>query len=269
MVKRLFAASLALSALAGCQLILGFEDHVAATGGGGDTGGSGAGGAPIDAGKPCATGEQCVLGYCVDGFCCNEPCDGTCLACAKTLTGKDDGSCAPALAGSDPHDDCTASPTSCDADSCSGDGGACAAVQPGTSCGEPTCEEGTSVSHTCDANGACSASPTTCEGFQCVAGACLSSCDANDALCDASHFCMGTDCAPDLASGEGCTRAAQCASDVCVDDVCCKTACDGQCEACGPDGTCDTSALNGVDDPDHPCPGNQICCDGDCKANCP
>lgn len=73
-----------------------------------------------------------------------------------------------------------------------------------------------------------------------------------------------------LANGATCGAAAECASNFCVDGVCCDVACDGQCEACdnaGSVGTC-----GGVDGAPHggrtACGGADVCA-GACVATTP
>src|SRR5262249_11272553 len=33
-------------------------------------------------GDPCAAGDTCATGFCVDGYCCDQKCDNTCMACS-------------------------------------------------------------------------------------------------------------------------------------------------------------------------------------------
>lgn len=67
-------------------------------GGGGDAGRAGDGGLPdggahdggadggglLPVGAPCADGAGCASGFCVDGVCCAEACDGACERCARS-----------------------------------------------------------------------------------------------------------------------------------------------------------------------------------------
>jgi hypothetical protein len=52
-------------------------------------------------GEGCSGGPECASGYCVDGVCCNEPCEGRCRACDRNR-----GTCTPHPAGSDPEQEC-------------------------------------------------------------------------------------------------------------------------------------------------------------------
>src|SRR5260221_1113578 len=54
-------------------------------------------------GKTCIGNGECQMGHCVDGFCCNSPCTGICLAC--NVAGHD-GTCTPIPSGSDPAAEC-------------------------------------------------------------------------------------------------------------------------------------------------------------------
>lgn len=70
-------------------------------------------------GTACVADEQCLSGQCVDGFCCELPCGGLCVACAGLFTGEQDGACEPITAGTDPNGECQGA-LACDgAGSCS------------------------------------------------------------------------------------------------------------------------------------------------------
>ncbi|MBK9264682.1 MAG: hypothetical protein IPM54_33480 [Polyangiaceae bacterium] len=58
-------------------------------------------------GLACKTGETCSSGSCVDGVCCDRPCDGLCEACSVSKKGQGtDGMCEAIAAGLDPDDEC-------------------------------------------------------------------------------------------------------------------------------------------------------------------
>ncbi|XXY17664.1 MopE-related protein [Sorangium sp. So ce216] len=71
-------------------------------------------------GAACATAAQCQSGNCVDGYCCNTACGGTCQAC--NVSGSI-GSCASYAANTDPANECAAD--------CDGSG-ACEVINAGT-----------------------------------------------------------------------------------------------------------------------------------------
>ncbi len=82
-------------------------------------------------GEACDSSGGCASNHCVDGFCCDSDCAGTCEACGNALTGENDGHCAPVLMGTDPDGDC-ASECSNDeqlASHCDG-AGACMEMEP-------------------------------------------------------------------------------------------------------------------------------------------
>ncbi len=86
---------------------------------------------PAAAGTGCQSNLGCKSGQCVDGVCCAEPCNGTCMACNSNYTGQPSGVCAPILAGYDPHDECVGPGPS---RACSG---AAADVIGDSACGSP------------------------------------------------------------------------------------------------------------------------------------
>jgi hypothetical protein len=58
-------------------------------------------------GVACAAADECMFGYCVDGVCCGNPCDGTCYSCSAAKKGGGvHGQCGPILLGNDPDNEC-------------------------------------------------------------------------------------------------------------------------------------------------------------------
>lgn len=100
----------------------------------GDDGSCGEAKAAVN-GSFCTGGESCTSGHCVDGVCCDAPCDGSCEACTQALKGDGaDGTCGYVAAGlnprrsaADPSPDCTDDGACSGALSCDGSG-ACACV---------------------------------------------------------------------------------------------------------------------------------------------
>jgi len=81
----------------------------------GDAACDGAGGCIVPTGGACSADVECLSGFCRDGFCCGNSCDGVCRSCG--ITGLE-GSCILYSSGSDPDNECT------DPDVCNG-AGAC------------------------------------------------------------------------------------------------------------------------------------------------
>ncbi len=195
----------------------------------------------LSAGAICSANGDCVSNSCVDGMCCDKPCAG-CNACKNTLTGVDDGTCAPVSLGLDPHAACADETSS---NPCGNDGtcdgkGLCHKVSNGKVCAAATCN-GTNFTPaaTCDGAGTCATStPQSCGAFQCALTGCLKTC-TKDADCGTTNYCSaaGT-CATKLALGVTATAGSQCTSGIVADSVCCDTLVCTGCLAC-------TSTLNG------------------------
>lgn len=133
-------------------------------------------------GATCKASATCSSGFCVDGVCCDGACDATCNGCVRAATGKADGTCALALAGQDPHDDCK-------------DDGAPACKMDGLCDGKGACESYSSsrcTPNACKTDGDCSS------GF-CADGICCDQkCDGNCEACTEAKKGSGTDgtCGP-------------------------------------------------------------------------
>ena len=126
------------------------------------------------------------------------------------------------------------------------------------------------VSGSCN-NGVCCA--TTCEGTckRCLpgTGACVTVTSTDDSdtctgpnTCSATGECKGKNAGP-------CKVASDCASNFCVDGVCCDSACDGQCEACDiaiKPGTC--GAISATPHGSRPACAIGSVCDGQTRNQC-
>jgi len=190
----------------------------------------------LDTGAACSRPGQCKSGFCADGVCCDKACSGSCEACTAAKKGSGtDGTCGNVAAGTDPQDKCTVDTTagSCGPDGMCDGAGACRPYRTkGTPCGTTTCTAGSVSGKTCNGAGTCDTLTTPCTPFVCGASACKTSC-ATGADCVADAFCTPTlVCKPKQKNGEACGAAKECASGLCVDSVCCSSACTGQCEAC-------------------------------------
>ncbi|MFK7988550.1 MAG: DNRLRE domain-containing protein [Sandaracinaceae bacterium] len=180
-------------------------------------------------GESCSTDSDCTGGNCVapDGTNCDGS-DTGCVCCnAATCTGE------------------------CETCHRSGSVGTCGAEVSSQLCGPaPSCSAGTeTLQATC--TGSSTTCPTgtmnSCAPYICGTTACLASC-GGDSDCSSGNFCNGSNnCEAERSNGTSCTAGNQCASDQCVDGVCCNTACTDQCAACnngGSVGTC--SARSGA-----------------------
>jgi len=228
-------------------------------------------------GSSCTAASQCTSGNCVDGFCCNTVCDGTCDACSAGKKGSGaDGVCGAIVAGADPDGECADDgSTTCKKDGfCDGKHG-CELYPPGRQCGATTCAAGTQTGHACNGLGTCNPSTTSpCAPFVCAdTTTCANSC-SSDAGCVGSSYCAADhSCQSDQGKGATCSAASQCSSGNCVDGFCCDAPCSGVCQACsaaktgGVNGTC--KAVSVATDPDGECPddgppscGHDGACDG-------
>jgi len=144
----------------------------------------------LENGQPCGDQDQCQSGHCVNGVCCNEACQGTCVGC--DVAGSE-GTCSPVPVGKDPRAQCTGSVTACDG-TCNG-AGACAYPDAPTPCGTPYCVNSGMVWLYCDGSGGCKQQQGSCGGYACspAGDACKSYCSIN-ADCATGFHCEGTQC---------------------------------------------------------------------------
>src|SRR5439155_25745877 len=142
-------------------------------------------------------------------------CDSACQSCVGSETGGNNGTCAPARADTDPHNDCPQTDSrTCGTDGACDGAGKCRKFGTRTACGAAqSCADGmeTPAGH-CDGNGKCSADkPLACSPFACgTDGHCLGACQ-HDPDCAPGLFCnkAGRCVAPqDL--GATCTAPGQC-----------------------------------------------------------
>jgi len=196
----------------------------------------------LDVGAACVRASQCKSGFCADGVCCDRACSGACEACSAAFKGSGtDGTCANVPADTDPRSACPVGTGTCAADGlCDGAGSCRSYAKAGTTCGATTCTAGSVTGRICkgDSN-ACIDDVRACAPYACGAMACKTACTA-DSDCEATAFCTTTGaCKTKLANGDACGAARECASNFCVDSVCCNGKCDGQCESCAVEkGTC-------------------------------
>jgi hypothetical protein len=231
-------------------------------------------------GVPCMIGTDCISNNCVDGVCCDTPCDGICETCNLA---SQPGLCSPQPMGMDPDNDCAAKvpmQPNDDGGIADEDGGvsmmpppvgnnlqACAGVCDGnrmcsfppstTSCGDDFCAQPGSVgSFFCDGNGACNEKDTACVDYNCDNGACRTSC-GQDSDCQTTDFCNLNinKCVPKHPIGTTCTLGDQCQTGNCYTGVCCNTTCGDPTQNCNdPSSTPGHCVCTG-----HPCPAGIAC----------
>jgi hypothetical protein len=206
-------------------------------------------------GEKCTSRSQCDSGNCIDGVCCDTTCTGSCKAC--NIAGSV-GTCTEVPDGEDPNNECSeTAATSCGRDGFCDGAGACRKYKSGTECAPATCTGSLQYSNrVCDGNGACQVATSQACAPGCVAGLCPAPCsDANP--CASGLFCdpATVTCKPKKAMGLTCVAANDCASNFCVDGVCCGSACTDTCQACnviGAVGNCTPVPVN--TDPKDQCP---------------
>jgi subtilisin-like proprotein convertase family protein len=212
-------------------------------------------------GSACERDGHCESDQCVDGFCCDTPCDGSCEQCDKAGS---IGTCALSAAGTDPGDDCAG--TGICGGVCDGAGG-CGFTATTTSCG--ACLR-------CDGAGACSVGqPADTDPDDTC-----STCQVCNGLTGASAACVPVasgldpidDCTPQGAAS--CGRTGVCDGSGACENFASATLCVAQTCTLGfrdPAHLCDGagSPTSCVDPPDEFCDGLACRADGlDCRTNC-
>lgn len=199
-----------------------------------NAGSAGQSGDGLGGGEKCTADADCSSNFCLDGICCQQSCDGTCVSCSGAVTGKADGACEKVPAGMDPHDDCAQGKDVCGQDGQCDGAGACRYAVPSTECGAEACaNDQYTPAAQCDGSGKC-VTPTavSCAGHPCVDNRCDIPC-GKTTDCPASFYCDGKACVPQKTDGSACTSGEQCAHASCGGDkVCCDKACDMPCYSC-------------------------------------
>ncbi len=189
-------------------------------------------------GTTCLNGNECSTGKCVDGYCCNDACAGTCQSCRQTP-----GTCRTVTT---PRTSCGGTGT-CGTMKCDGTHAAC--VYPGA---EVSCPSSCSTD-------LASLLTSTCNG----AGACG---PAQSNSCGSAAYCSGSQCTSKLPNGTaGCPANVACSSSNCStyggNTMCCAsglTNCSqgcynlnsdpkhcGNCASdCGPNQVCNSTVCN-------------------------
>ncbi len=191
-------------------------------------------------GASCTGGSECESGLCVEGVCCDSECDGQCESCAQTGSL---GAC-KTVKGNPISGKLACDGTGTCKGQCDGNGKACTYPGGTTTCKAASCKDGKATPAAgCDGQGTC----TTPDANACPSNLCSSdgskcqdNCESGN--CGQDMYCSKTGvCLAKRKNGEQCTGNDECVSAVCADNVCCATACGGQCQACnepGKIGTC-------------------------------
>ena len=192
-------------------------------------------------GKACTTDGDCASGHCNDKFCCKTDCSAMCFSCA--LPGNE-GVCMPTPVMKDPRGQCQDdTAASCGHNGLCDGAGKCQTYAAGTVCLEASCVARNSIlASRCSAEGVCVAGKMqTCAPYLCDVGAkCLTSCKSDDD-CANSHCDVDAGSCGKKALGTSCSDGSECDSTMCVQGVCCATACAGGCLSCalpGSEGAC-------------------------------
>ena len=162
-------------------------------------------------GDACADKSECSTGNCVDGYCCESACTGTCTSCAVTH-----GKCTNTTA---PRTGKTCGGTAPCNGSCNGSSPDCAAASTTTPCGSATCLSSTQLqlAGTCTSQGTCSQSTQICAVCLSTTNACAD-CTPGDKKCSATTGGVPQKCdtsghwVNDTACGNGqvCSGAGNC-----------------------------------------------------------
>jgi hypothetical protein len=198
-------------------------------------------------GQACKNPNDCKSGFCADGVCCTETCEGKCRFCAlPTALGRcvnvpaDTPDPRAAAGVTDPSLVCVVQPAgSCGSNGlCNGDGG-CALYGSETVCKPESCDAASNSYtgvFTCSGDGRCEPPASgNCAPFTCKGARCGTSCTANTDCVPPASCQMGS-CGK-KAMGQMCGTGAECASGQCAQGVCCNMACSGSCLSCALPGT--------------------------------
>lgn len=140
--------------------------------------------------QPCGADGECATGFCVDGVCCDQRCNGTCMTCVLPSS---PGKCVAAPFGNDLRHEC--GPDLSCIGTCDGKG-ACTGAGPGTMCGRNVCTgrtTGVGPAYCTGKGDKCpveevfpfDCAPYTCEG---TFGACRTTCQSSE-HCGPGYLC--------------------------------------------------------------------------------
>ncbi len=128
-------------------------------------------------GRVCSSSTECTFGQCIDGYCCNSSCTGSCAACN---IGGSLGTCTPIAANGTPVGTRSCAGSAPCKGYCNGTSTACQFPSSSTVCTAQSCTGNIQTNaRVCNGAGACtSASTTDCSPYLCGATACRTECAA-------------------------------------------------------------------------------------------
>jgi len=162
--------------------------------------------------QACSLDTQCLSAFCVDGYCCNSSCNGTCVACSKAKKGNgQNGTCGNIVKGTDPDAECGGL-------MCSGVGSCLAtngiACSVNGDCGSNFCRDGVCCDTSC--NSTCTACSAAKKG-QGVDGTCGPIASGTDP----DNECSGSTCDGNAACALiPCMTGSDCPSGTCTNGFC-------------------------------------------------
>ncbi|MCG3174536.1 MAG: hypothetical protein GMKNLPBB_02780 [Myxococcota bacterium] len=171
-------------------------------------------------GATCTVATLCESGNCVEGVCCNTPCNGTCVSCLASKKGGQTGTCGNIPSGQDPDNECAEqkAQTCGTTGVCDGAGG-CAYHPNGTRCvddGNPCTDDlcnNRNCAHPNRNNGvSCNDDGDSCTEDICQNGSCNHPKKADQSPCAADQF----ECTSDVCLGGKCEHPIK--SDRCLID---------------------------------------------------
>jgi hypothetical protein len=183
-------------------------------------------------GAQCQGGSECTSTFCVDGVCCGNACGGQCQACNEP---NNVGTCLKVSGAPRGSRSACGGMAPCQSICDGSNGTACTFPGSSSQCTVASCTNGSATgASVCNGTGACTTPSTTaCASNQCADGTrCSGGCSASFP-CATGQYCSPTGiCLAQKLNGAQCQTGPECASAFCVDNVCCNSACSGQCQGC-------------------------------------
>ena len=208
----------------------------------------------------------------------NLLCDGTSASCPTMCTGNltcgNNTFCSGGVCtGKRPNGQSCQTAIECVSGFCA-DGFCCNTACAGGGCDNCSVAGGSGAHGTCTIFSGGQPGNPVCAPYLCngTLASCPSACTMDD-QCIAADFCNNSSCDPWRPAGQTCARPEQCASNFCVDGVCCNTLCDGACDSCNSTGAIGTCTVSAAGQPGSPscapylCTGTSAVCATTCTSN--